>query len=416
MNRLFFPNLQPQAEYNPLSQVIHLHTATAAEFETRHSLLPKLPLVAHETAHWLDHLSTLTGQRSLVLIYNAFHARMNEDLNEFWRIAAMYRELQSQMTPRYFWEIYPSDEAQRYTGRWRWGVSCGLRFDFDGRLRRDAPIVFIRFFTDDWKPIARAPISAAALFETNAMAAELSAHIDYLSYLEGESLQQEVERWQSEIRGWLYGKDMTVYSVAAHLAANTIHTPDVSVALSLSSRVGTLALNSTSVMFESLGVPEIFRDTFRERNDHLIRRCDIGYLYAAIFEHARQYEGKVDAPAVQELLRIAGLPDVDELQKSTVTEMKRVEAEVVNGPLRSRVLKLLSLGRELFGMRGVCGAPQDFLPDLQSRHLPILAFRDGTVKATKERMDEYAHDPLAWLEEAKQLEHQLEEFYGACGE
>lgn len=415
MNRSMFPNLQTLAEYNPLSQVVHLHTATRAEFETRHSALPKLPLVAHETAHWLDHLSTLTGQRSLVLIYNAFHARMNNDPNEFWRIAALYRQLHSQMPPRFFWEIYPSDEAQRYTGRWRWGMSCGLRYDFDGRLRQDAPIFFIRFWTDDWKPIARAPISAAALFETNAMAAELFAHLCYLSYLEGDSLQQEVERWQSEIRGWLYDKDMTAYSVAAHLAANAIHTPDVSVALSLSSRVSTLALNSTGVMFESLRVPKIFRELFRERNDDLIRRCDIGYLYAAIFEHARQYEGKVDASGVQELLRIAGLPDVDELQKSTFSEMERMQAEVVNGPLRSRALKLLSLGRELFAMRGVCGAPQDLLPDLQSRHLPILAFRDGTVKASKDLMDEYAHDPLAWLQEAKRLEHQLDEFYEACG-
>lgn len=415
MNRSVFPNLQTLAEYNPLSQVVHLHTVTGAEFETRHSALPKLPLVAHETAHWLDHLSTLTGQRSLVLIYNAFHARMNNDPNKFWRIAAMYRERQSQMTPKYFWEICPSDEAQRYTGRWRWGVSCGLRFDFDGRLRQDAPIFFVRFFTDDWKPIARAPISAAALFETNAMAAELSAHLCYLFYLKGDSLQQEVERWQRETLDWLYDKDMTAYSVAAHLAANTIHTPDASVAFNLSSRVGTLALNSTSVMFESLRVPEIFREVFRERNDDLIRRCDIGYLYAAIFEHARQYEGKVDASAVQEFLRIAGLPDVDELQKSPVSEMERLEAEVVDGPLRSRVLKLLSLGRELFGMRGVCGTPQDLLPDLQSRHLPIFAFRDGTVKASKDLMDEYAHDPLAWIEEAKQLEHLLDEFYGACG-
>ena len=41
----------------------------------------------HEFTHWLDHTSTLWGQRQLVLIYNAISAWTNQNEREFYRIA-----------------------------------------------------------------------------------------------------------------------------------------------------------------------------------------------------------------------------------------------------------------------------------------------------------------------------------------
>lgn len=79
-----------------------------------------------------------------------------------------------------------------------------MKLDAEGRGREDHPILFTKFATRDGVPIARAPITVAALLEVRAMAAEVTNRIALIGGLTPEDQLVERNRYPAELSELFY--------------------------------------------------------------------------------------------------------------------------------------------------------------------------------------------------------------------
>jgi hypothetical protein len=176
----------------------------------------------HELTHWLDHTSTLWGQRQLILIYNAINAWTNQDEQEFYRIAIANSERHRARLAIYYTEKYKIDHQEVRLTRWQFEYGSGLEFGFDGRPRIDRPFIYTIFFNSTNQPVIRVPFSMFALTEATATYAEFKVKSQSLTLLDDNSRLVEKLRLEQEIQKNLYDSELVIYSVATHCLANSI--------------------------------------------------------------------------------------------------------------------------------------------------------------------------------------------------
>ncbi len=139
-----------------------------------------LPTVFHEVRHWVDHVSTLWGQRNLVSGFNAVHAFSAQKETEFWRVIEHRRVTHRDRFEAYFTTINDRNPPEDGRLKWEWELSCGIGFDSDGKPNEKRPIVFTRFRWQDKRLACRVPFSVASLLESNAMHWDLGLEVSLL--------------------------------------------------------------------------------------------------------------------------------------------------------------------------------------------------------------------------------------------
>jgi hypothetical protein len=104
-----FPNVGRLGYYSPRSQVCTVRVADQPTYEAmREADEPLLTswqffsVCFHELTHWLDHVSTLWGQRNLVNVHNAFNAWLTQDEYEFWRVVQLEAEIRRGTLQSYY--------------------------------------------------------------------------------------------------------------------------------------------------------------------------------------------------------------------------------------------------------------------------------------------------------------------------
>ncbi|WP_295585131.1 hypothetical protein [uncultured Lamprocystis sp.] len=135
-----------------------------------------LVLAAHEYTHWLDHVSTIWGRRSLCQFYTAFHARIQNDEYRFApAIVNAWDEACRIRSDVYFQVLGEQESAER----WAMVSTVGVRFNEKGIPNESDPIALARFFNPtigtgsrNEELIVRTPLSVVALTECTAQAAE----------------------------------------------------------------------------------------------------------------------------------------------------------------------------------------------------------------------------------------------------
>ena len=187
------------------------------------------------------------------------------------------------------------------------------------------------------------PFSVASLLEVNAMSEEMRLHRGLLGGLEGDDRIVESGLFTRETLERLYDPLLAVYTVAAHFFANRAGIKDTATAYEKASRVSGFCLNFPRRLFARLVIPEAFAH-WGERNEHFKSRCDRGYLYMLLLQHAGDTDfTDMDAWFVMVLSR-AGLPSIDEIREIAEQELKELIASEFPGRASDRLSQLQSVG------------------------------------------------------------------------
>lgn len=417
-----FPNVGTLGYYSHLSQAVTVRVADRLTYEAmRQDDKPLLSgwrffsVCFHELTHWLDHVSTLWGQRNLVIVHNAFNAWFAQDEYEFWRVVQLDAEIRRGTLQSYYITVDQPDAPRP----WQLGLTCGMEFDAYGRLSPERPIAFLNFFTEDGRRICRTPLTIASLMETAAVWAEYYALSGFLWSSDSDEFLVERNMRQRELLDRLYEPDLALYSAAVQLVAKSAGSTNAYEAYELSAALSLLCLNLPDEAFDRLVVPGDIAGPLGEREAGFRRRRDPGFAFLILAKSAPRFE---KGGSVEEWLREtasrSGLPPLEDIREQARLELEELSDAVIEGPVRERALTLLQVGRHNYGARGVFAERPLSLPDLTpagSYLLPPVVLDDGAVVHASYQQVTY---PSLLPEESVRLELRYlrtsKEFRQAC--
>jgi hypothetical protein len=417
------PNLRVEAQYHfdlqlptvedcDQTKLIAMQQGLASP---RHRLLR---LAVHEYTHWTDHVASTWGRQLLAGYARAVRARNQDDPAHFHHIVAAHRAVSRASLQPYYFMLGPASSVMP---PWRWTLSVGQRFDSSGRLNRSDPILFIRFLhPDTGELVARVPFSPGALAEARAMFAEFSWVQREHEVRAGET-PASPSHWLSTYAAELYSVDSTLYTVAAHLLANTTGLTDLREVMPYSSALAWFALNATPTLATRLSLPSEWCEQWEKGSSDvlspLVSNADPGLVFAALAATGIRPRGQSPDAWLNEVLeRNAAMTLVDAervWQESQEQLFDSIEPEPLPwyGTLAAE-------GRAWARAYGPSGSPVTLLDTLD---------RPGTLRlpATLLAEDEtYWHptgpipgdeDSAGRREEAMECSSRLGEFLLACG-
>jgi len=380
-----FPNISVAGFYNPFLQLVvansvtSSHLAQASQKSDIGEFRRSYSTILHEITHWLDHTSTLWGQRQLASLFNAINARLSDNEHEFWRIAQHYNETRRLHLPDYYHHI--SEAAQLpWDGKvWQYSTSLGVEYGGDGKPREDRPILFTRFSTNDGMYLCRVPLTMVALLEVSAVNSELLLDSSLTCALDDDQKKKFSVQVLPEYLQRIYDGRLAEYSAAAHCLANLHRTKDVYRAYSLASALSNLCLNLPDELLDSIRVPDELRDP-RGRMEQLLQLRSEGAAFMLISWHGHKASNASQELGVEawieEAVISAGLPRLEEIKELTLAEMKHLEEGIVEGEETDRLKNLLAIGRHNFKIRGLIGTdepvPAMVSQDSEAKLPPVL--------------------------------------------
>ncbi len=436
-----FPNLETIGSYDDFSQIVFLDYLDEQSFselikifksstesyrkgeistlqENHESIIKFGSTCVHEFTHWLDHTSTLWGQRQLILIYNAINAWTNQDEQEFYRIVIANSERYRARLATYYTENYKI-EQERSVGIEPWGYeySCGIEFGADGKPRVDRPFVCTVFSNSSKQRIVRVPFSMFALTEANATYAEFKLKAQGIGLLDHDSRLVQQKIWTQEVMQNLYNPNLVIYSVATHCLANSIKTNDVLQAYEFSSALATLCLNLPKDLYHLLTVPNEFK-IWGNRVQALQEIADPGFAFFTIARQAPKFQSEMSVGQwLEESVKNAGLPNLETINDLVAVEMKKLEDEVIQGKYTQKLLSLLATGRQNFECRGVWGENVLSMETLNQdlMYLPPIVLGDQyTVSVASKTIPISPKEMEEWIDQIVNIEVSIGQFIRSC--
>ena len=370
----------------------------------------------HELTHWLDHTSTLWGQKQLILIYDAINAWTNQKESEFWRITVANSERLRARLSTYYTEEYEASQKVWDDMPWKYRYSCGVEFGYNGKPREDRPIIFTKFFNFCDEPLIRIPFSVASLTEANAKNAELRVQFQCFFMRDETTRLVEKQHFIKEKLRELYNPKLAIYSIVVHHLANTLQIDDVEISYELSSALSTLCLNLPSVLFNCLKISNDY-NPWKDRIESLKKLNDPGFAFFIITSNAPKYiKGLPLESWLEEAVELSGLPSLKEIQKLALLEIINLEKETVIGKYTSKLQSLLLMGKNNFEKRGIYGKQVLSLETLSQTDmfLPMILLGDGSMAVGRESKQSKAEEINKWINEVLDIEIQINSFVNAC--
>ena len=380
-----FPNTKVLAFYDQFHQIIQINKHDFSEYrdikldKINEDNANKIALFEHELTHWIDHCSTLWGQKNVVKMFNAINAFANEDIDEFWRIKELDNSYRKDTFFDYFSEKHNLIQGSE-SKKWRYTITSGVRFNEYGMPNHEKPILFVRFSSYDEIPISRVPLSVASILETNAIKAEYYIKISSLSKETNPVNKIIREReLKNEIINLLYHPELTLYSVIAHLTANLNNDNDVIRILEQTSAIGTLVLNLPEKVYDNLKIPEIDDDLWTKRYQSFKSDRDIGATYYFILKNLINSEGQRTF-CENKLLSSSNLPNKEKISKIVISEMEENLKKLIKGPFMDMAVEMITNGIKMFKKRGVFGTNDGFREYIVNNKLkPTVLFADTNL-------------------------------------
>jgi hypothetical protein len=298
---------------------------------------------------------------------------------------------------------------------WMHQLTCGLRFDRDGRLDQGAPVFFTSFAWDDGRLACRVPLSVESLLETNATAAELAITQALIASLPQGDRQVELSLHRQQVLDRLYSPTLGVYSVGVHLAANVLNLNDIGIALPLASALASAALDIPDAEFGKVSVPKDFA-VWGDRTKVALSRRDRGFLYLCLVHHARGRVTADLAATVDQTLRATGLGEMTSVLRVIDVAHRSEPGLAFVGPTQARFIALKNVEQQI-GLSGWSRwDPAHFASSWLALPLPQI----GTAEGTRLRLGSAnpindAKDCSNWESGVNRLLPQISEFLSACG-
>lgn len=437
-NSKLFPNIEILGSYEEFSQTVMVNylekkelnevinaftkyqkiNSSAFDLGENYNLIRKFfSTCTHELTHWLDHTSTLWGQKHLILVYNAINAWTNQDENELYRIIIYNSERNRVFLSSYYTEEYKALASFSNTEPWQYQFSCGLEFGIDGKPREDRPIIFTTFSNTQGERLIRIPFTVSSLTETNATNSEFMVKAQCFHMLSENDKIVEANILSKNTFENLYNPKLAIYSLASHCLANNLKITEIYTAYKLASALSTLCLNLPHKLFKYLKTSNEL-NLIAERAESLKKLYDPGFAYFNIVANAPKYdEGSKISEWLEEAVINSGLPKLDEINKIALLEMEELEGMIIDGRYADNLRHLLSIGRNNFMKRGIYGQEVLSLTNLVSTDikLPLILLGDGTIVPINHNYSiNEADDMYEWLNESVEIELRISEFLEAC--
>lgn len=250
-------------------------------YEAYETLSKIKPLVVHEYTHFFDCTSTVWGAKYLSMMAKAYEA---DNLNyggiekDFHYAKRFYDLVKFLRLPEYFTE---KTEVIDNVTPWLYQESMGNRFLSSGQTS-DHPIMFIRFLNKDSEILVRSPISTISLLECTAMAQEIDKTIGLIQLLSEPSRTIEAKQYNKKILDYIYNREITEYSVCAHLMANQYNEPDIHLTYQASALLCRMVLNTSSSIYLQIVEEFNFESLFNSPPWITKIKLGLGYLDSGI--------------------------------------------------------------------------------------------------------------------------------------
>lgn len=424
-----FPDNNEAAYYNPLSQIVNISKYTLKDFSDMDLSTPnsdsidKFALLEHELTHWVDHVATLWGQKSLVLIYNALNARANEDIDEFWRIKSLFSNFNMDDYYYYYTEDYgrSMDPAKK---PWRYQVSSGIRFSSLGHPEYDKPILFMRFNCFNDIPLIRIPVSVASILEINAIYSEFQLKLTVAHQIE-DVIQRtlKIKEIQNEWLSILYDQELALYTSVAHLTANLNAQTDAVEAYKVASAIGTTVLNIPDELYDKLTLTKFNNAEWDKRMADAIGIKEKGFTFYNLLKNLIDIKG-CNSYSIENVLECSNLPSKQEMEDLIQAEMNDNLALLIEGPFKNKAIETIKKGIEIFKLRGIDGNKSDFRSKIvKEGYLPHVMFGDTVFDETKFNLEHalknYSSGQDPKINEVyftcDYYDRKMNEFVNACG-
>lgn len=347
-------------------------------------------LVNHEFTHFIDSTSTVWGMRHLTMLNDSFLS-LKAGESEFYKIKIFIDYLRKIRLPKYYNLI---DKKINATVPWRYSITSGLLFDSAGHITNET-VFFVRFLNESDNLVVRSPISTVSILEASAMAEEVNVTRGYLRLLDPNSLDVEKKEIENKILSFIYDRNLTEYSVCAHLVSNFLKISDVFLSYDFCSELTKVVLNSTSYVYMKIKEHDLFLNHFKVESGDLGRvelgldQGNMGVLFYVLCmflpEACRSVESvenksldqfdKADVnESIEKLLGFFGLSFFD-LYEHAETEVKN-HAQCLSKSPEVGIQHLAKSGLANFKL--IRKGKNNL--DYTSLHLPPVFLADGEVK------------------------------------
>jgi hypothetical protein len=322
----------------------------------------------------------------------------------------------------YFTTIEIKDMAEARQGApWRYQYTAGRAFDAYGKLNIEHPILFTRFETYGGKSIGRVPMSAGALLEVNAVAADL--FFDMLHVAEavesGDFLEKAIreKNINDKYLELLYSAKFVEYSVAAHCLANSVKGMGIFDAYRRAARLSEVAMNLPSALFERITLPEKYA-AFADLHARFLNRRDVGYAYWCLCQNATLDAGNDLEQWAESAVANSGLPDRATIAKAALAEMKSLLGNAPAGALGEHLRELVTFGISVFekhGLSRIRDIYEIYHEAETAGKTPMTLLGDNTVVGNNHTWQTMKPDGIEeWFNEMDNFDTWSETFESAC--
>jgi len=225
---VFLESIQPEDIVKAAKSSIAARNGAKLTVEQYHAQCKLFSLAIHEYTHFVDSSSTLWGLRYMRLLDAGYQAHGHPDgIDAFPPAKQLYDFGRSIRWPDYYTEKYTHGDPSLRP--WTGSVTGGRVFDGQGRPTA-RPIIFVRFGDNMGRDIVRSPLSTVSVLEASAYAQELSYIVASSAQLSDDERVVEMHHISNRTLDYIYHKELTEYSVCAHLFAVTQGCTDIGIA------------------------------------------------------------------------------------------------------------------------------------------------------------------------------------------
>ncbi|WP_445721625.1 hypothetical protein [Flavobacterium sp.] len=332
-----FPNVDTLGFYHCLGNYIQLNEyEDEAEFKkaaSNPSLDKKrFSVYLHENQHYIDQVSTYWGIKNIFRIFRAFNSAILGNEHDFHHFRDLILSLQRDYFLDYYTENYNNIPGS-FENPWKFQLTVGIRFDFDGKVNEDKPIPFITFSSSDGNKISRVPLSVVSLLETTATYTEYKFLLDETLKIKSPYKELQIKSLSKNLEKKLYHPELTLYSAAVHLTSAHLQITDPILGYKISSIFAKISLNLPESLFSLINIPVELKEykNWTTRSKSLILNHDRGYLFYLLIRNYTTKYGELKGYEinVEEILTASNLPIEEEVESIISEEISKLDMQIL---------------------------------------------------------------------------------------
>lgn len=255
------------------------------------------------------------GKKQTHKIYSAYDAVIKNNENLFYKFKTLELDLK-----------------RDFNNKWKFKISCGVRYKFNGELDLDTPIPFIVFSSSKGDEISRVPISIVSLLETTAIYSEFEFLTSETNKLKPKFRDIQLHEISKSFEDILYDSESTIYSAAVHIVSNNLNITAPIEGYKASSLFAKIALNLPSKLFDKIKLHNEVKLTeeWERRSRKMLENHDRGFaFYLLVRNYADFKEKDASQIIISDILEASSLPDEKKVLKLIDEEILELDEKML---------------------------------------------------------------------------------------